>query len=274
MVTALALMILCGAPQTPSCCSGMAQFANDPTFASFHPVPAPFTFVSREGGKDVTFKVPGGANGKGFFIPAKDGVTTGLLVFQEWWGVNDYIKKESEKLHNDLGCAVLAVDLYDGKIATTPAKAAEYMSEFEDLRGRNLVRGAVEAMTDGSLFKASGLGSIGWCFGGAWSQRAAIDGTRDVKACVMYYGVPDTNQIDLKRLEAPILMFWGTKDSFINEKVVDGFKKAMAEAGKSLTTHSFDAPHAFANPSNPKYDKAATEIAYAETIAFFKKHLR
>src|SRR3954468_24649459 len=111
MLLPFALMIAAG-PQ-PSCCSGMARFLKDPAFLASHIPPAPLRFKATEG-KMVTFKSPDGHPGSGFFVPARKGVRNAILMFHEWWGLNDYIKREAEKLHDELGSAVLAVDLYDG----------------------------------------------------------------------------------------------------------------------------------------------------------------
>ena len=106
-------------------------------------------------------------------------------------------------------------------------------------------------------------------------ERSGGDrGRSKVQACVIYYGMPSTDPDDLAKLRAPVLMFWGTQDGFINAKVVSGFEAAMKKAGKPIKTHSFNAVHAFANPSNPKYDKEAAEKSHAETLAFFKAHLK
>jgi carboxymethylenebutenolidase len=86
--------------------------------------------------------------------------------------------------------------------------------------------------------------------------------------------MPSTDPAGLAKLKAPVLMFWGTKDDFINAKVVSDFESAMKKARKPLKTHSFNAVHAFANPSNPKYDRAAEATSHKETLAFFRKHLK
>jgi carboxymethylenebutenolidase len=256
----------------PSCC-GMEAFSNNPAFISAHAAPIAFKFAAKEG-KMVSFTVADGSEGHGFFVPATKGNHSAILVFHEWWGLNDYIKQEAEKLHDELGAAVLAVDLYDGKTTADPQEAGKLMGGLNQARGKSLVDGALDAVKKGPLFKAATIGTIGWCFGGGWSDRAAIEGGKNVQACVMYYGMPDIDSADLARLKSPVLLFWGTQDGFINAKVVSGFEEAMKKAGKSLKTHSFNAVHAFANPSNPKYDKSAAAISHAETLAFSRSHLR
>jgi carboxymethylenebutenolidase len=257
--------------QKSSCCSGMAHFVGDPAFTAAHVAPVKIHFQAKLG-KMVSFAAIGG-EGRGYLVPAKKGNRNGILMFHEWWGLNDNVKQEAERLHNELGAAVLAVDMYDGKMTTDPAEAGKLMQGMNQQRGNSIVRGAIKAL-EGPLGHSKGLGTIGWCFGGGWSHRAAIEGGPDVKACVIYYGMPSTDPADLKKLKAPVLMFWGTQDGFINAKVVSGFEQAMKKAGKPLKTHSFNAVHAFANPSNPKYDKAAAATSHTEALAFFRKNLR
>lgn len=249
-----------------SCCGDMKVFASDPAFIASHAAPLPLHFQPAAG-KMITFKTTG-HTGNGFFVPAKAGNKSAILVFQEWWGLNDYIKREAERLHDELGSAVLAVDMYDGKVADKPEDAGKLMSAMKEERGVELVKGAL------GYVKSDKIGTIGWCFGGGWSHKAAILGGSRVKGCVIYYGMPTTDPAQLAKLKAPVLMHWGTQDGFINKKVVSDFEVAMKKAHKPLKTHAFNAVHAFANPSNPKYDKAAAATANKESVAFLKQHLK
>lgn len=256
--------------QKPTCCS-MADMAYDPAFLAAHAPPLPLHFRAKSGAM-IEFRTPG-ATGHGFYVPASKSSKAGVLMFHEWWGLNDYIKREAERLHDELGGAqVLAVDLYDGKVASTSAEAGKLMQAMNESRGRELAAGGLAYLKDIGMAKK--VGTIGWCFGGGWSQRAAIEGGPDVQACVIYYGMPSTDPADLAKLKAPVLMFWGKKDGFINQKVVDGFVAAMKQAHRSIETHAYDAVHAFANPSNPKFDKAAADDAHTRTLAFFGKLLK
>ena len=88
----------------------------------------------------------------------------------------------------------------------------------------------------------------------------------------MFYGMPDTAAASLAMLHAPVLGLFAGRDKWINADRVHEFETAMQKAGRSLTVQSFDADHGFANPSNPKYDAAATERANALAIAFLREH--
>lgn len=245
----------------------MNAFVADPAFVAKHPAPLPFAFEP-ENGKAVTFPAKDGTSAKGYYVPGKK---AGIIMVHEWWGLNDYIKREAERLHDATGYGVLAVDLYDGKVATDAKEAGEYMQNADPKRDTAIVSGAIAALKTGALGnKFTKLGTIGWCFGGGWSLNAAMVGGSSVKAAVAFYGMPPA---DVSALKAPVLFVWAKQDNWINAKVVSDFQSRMKASNKPLTVLSYDADHAFANPSNPKYKKADAEDAMAKTLAFYKKHL-
>jgi carboxymethylenebutenolidase len=267
------LILLSLALSTPQSCCDMNAFVADPAFVAKHPSPRPFQFKATVG-KNVTFRDADGKAAKGFFVPAKKGTKAAVIMVHEWWGLNDYIRKEAESLRNQTGYAVLAVDLYEGKVATQPQDAGKLMAAVNQARGRAIVSGAVTDLKRGDLgFKAAKIGTIGYCFGGGWSHQTAIEGGKNVEACVIYYGMPDMDPARLAKLRAPVLMIYGTQDKWISPDVAKRFQSAMAAAKKPLTVKGYDADHAFANPSNPKFNKKAREDANRETIAFYRRHL-
>ena len=205
-----------------------------------------------------------------FFIESKKKSNNWVFVFQEWWGLNDHIKREAENLYNDLGNVnVLALDMYDGKLATDPQTAGKYMQEFKKERGAEIVKAAISFA--GSNAK---IGTNGWCFGGGQSMQASLLAAKQAAACVIYYGQPEEDVEKLKGLNCDVLNIWPTQDKWINKEVTDKFEANMKAAGKKLTVKSYDADHAFANPSNAHHNKEFTADAYKHTIAFFKERLR
>lgn len=247
-----------------------ALFASNKSFNAEHPDPEVYVHVSQAGGKMISFKTPDGGEGKGYLLEAKSKSNNWIFVFQEWWGLNDHIKREAEKLYNDLGNVnVLALDMYDGKLATDAQTAGQYMQAFKQERGDAIVKGALTYA--GPRAK---VGTIGWCFGGGQSIQASLTAAKQAAACVMYYGMPEENVERLKNLNTDVLNIWPTQDRWINKDVMDKFEKNMAAAGKNLTIKSYDADHAFANPSNPKFNEAFSNDAYQHTLAFFKARLK
>jgi carboxymethylenebutenolidase len=264
-----------------SCCAAMASGASNPNvqFASLaskkefrraHMLPRPFTLANPIG-KMVTIPVAGGAPANAYEIKAEGNSNLYLLVFQEWWGLNDHIKAEAERLYNELGkkVNVWALDMYDGKIATTREDAGKYMQGADQARLQAITKAAVAAA--GANAK---IGTIGWCFGGGLSMQASLAAGKQGVACVIYYGMPELDAAKLAALNAPVLNIWPKQDKWINEDMKNKFEAAMKVAGKNLRTEAYEADHAFCNPSNPKHDKKLTDDANGKAVAFLKEHLK
>ncbi len=268
------MMISCSSlfAQSPACCSpnAMQQFAslaNDKDFIMSHDAPLPFVYHS-ENGKDITYKTADGTDAHAWMVKASKQTNYYIFVIHEYWGLNDYIKQQSEKLCNDLGANVIALDLYDNKVATTPEDAGKLMQSVKPERAMSIINGAFAlAGANAKVF------TIGWCFGGGWSLQAAIAGGSNVAGCIMYYGMPEKDINKLKQLHCDVIGFFGKKDQWITPQVVDEFKVNMKQAGKKLSVYEYDADHAFANPSSAHNNKEAAADAYAKTIAFIKERM-
>ncbi|GIV37655.1 MAG: carboxymethylenebutenolidase [Cyclobacteriaceae bacterium] len=256
---------LCHTPATEK----FAMFASNRQFLNNHPNPTPYVHQS-DIGKMITFSTPGGPDARGYLLQAGTQTNNWIFVFQEWWGLNDHIKREAEKLYRELGNVnVLALDMYDGKIADKREDAARYMSEFKQDRGNAIVQGAINYVG-----KNARIGTIGWCFGGGQSLQAALLAGKQAVACVMYYGMPEENVERLKALNCDVLNIWPTQDQWINKQVMDRFEANMKAAGKKLTIKAYEADHAFANPSNPKHNPGFTADAFKHTVDFFRARLK
>jgi carboxymethylenebutenolidase len=241
--------------------------AGTPAFAGMHPSPM---VVNPENllGKMMSFDAADGKQANAYFIAAKKKSNRYLIVIQEWWGLNENIKMESDKYYTDLGDVnVIAVDMYDGKVAATPDSAMKLMRGADMGRMTAIMQGAIKyAGSKASIY------SVGWCFGGMWSLQTAILAGPQAKGSVMYYGRPESNMEKLKSIQCDIIGFFGNLDQSPSPTMVNDFEKNMKEAGKNLSVNRYQAGHGFANPSNPSYNAAAKEDAYAKAIAFLKAH--
>lgn len=241
--------------------------AGTPAFAAMHLSPM---VVNPENllGKMMSFDAADGKQANAYFIAAKKKSNKYLIVIQEWWGLNDNVKMESDKYYTDLGDVnVIAVDMYDGKVAATPDSAMKLMRGADMGRMTAIIQGAIKyAGSKASIY------SVGWCFGGMWSLQTAILAGPQAKGSVMYYGRPETNMDKLKSIQCDIIGFFGNLDQSPSPAMVNDFEKNMKEAGKNLAVNRYEAGHGFANPSNPSYNAAAKEDAYTKAIAFFKAH--
>ena len=245
----------------------MSAFVADPAFVARHPAPRPLVWKA-VAGKDVTFPAKDGTPGKGFFVPGK---RAAVVMVHEWWGLNDYIKREAERLHAKTGYAVLAVDLYDGKVATTAKEAGELMNGVAPPRATAVAAGGVAALTTGAFgTRYAKLGHHRLVLrrrlvaehGG--HRRVAREGGGGLLRDAARRRDP---------IKAPVLFVWAKQDGWINAKMVNGFKARMKAAKKPLTVLTYDADHAFANPSNPKYKKGDADDAMAKSVAFLKRNL-
>jgi carboxymethylenebutenolidase len=245
-----------------------ALFASDENFVRAHDVPLPYHAMNLAGSM-ISYPCAGGAIGSAYLVASDKHPNKVILMFHEFWGLNDYIKTEADKLSKELGVTVCAIDLYDGKIGTTREEGSKLMQSLSQDRGNALIDGAVTYFGKDVHF-----GTIGWCMGGGWSQQEAMRGGKQADACVIYYCMPETNPDKLKELHADVLGIFGNKDKWITPKVVSDYKDAMKKAGKKLSLHTYDADHGFANPSNPNHDKAATDDAHTFVIGFLKKGMK
>ena len=245
-----------------------AAFADDEEFLAAHKDPIPFHYES-EAGESITFDTPDGQKGNALFLKNEENPNNYLFVIHEWYGFNDYIKQTAEKLYNDLGNVnVMALDLYDGKVADNSKDAGKYMQGVKQERAESIIKGAMEfAGADAKIY------TIGWCFGGGWSLQASLLAGEQASGCVIYYGMPIKDVERLKTLNTDVLGIWASQERWINPEVVAEFEDNMKKAGKKLMSNSYDAGHGFSNPSNPVYDPTSSANAYAKTLLFFRDRM-
>lgn len=259
--------------QDKSCCDTEAtgkfsRLADNEDFRLKHPDPTPFNYTDMDG-EMIVYDTPDGKTANGYFIRAAEKTNKWVLVFHEWYGLNDYIKQESDILKEKLGSVnILAIDLYDGKVADNRDDAAKYMQSVDQDRAINIIQGALNYCGDNAE-----IGTIGWCFGGGWSLNAALLAGTNAEACVMYYGMPSDDVEKLKTLDCPVLGIFAEQDGHITVEIVEQFKDNMKTAGEELTVHMYNSAHGFANPSNPKYDEQARTDAMDKTVTFLMNNL-
>lgn len=197
----------------------------------------------------------------------------GLIVVHEWWGLNDGVRAMADRLAAE-GYIVLAVDLFGGKTAERPPEARELMLaalQKPELAEANL-RQAYEFIRDTG--GAPRIGSLGWCFGGAWALNTALLFPDELDATVIYYGQVTDDQNRLAPLEVPILGLFAENDRGIPLETVRSFEQALRSLEKNFQIEIFpDVGHAFANPSGASYDADAAQRAWELTTRFLKEHL-
>jgi len=245
----------------------MAEMAADPKFQKLHASPVLFRYLGD--GEMVSFPTPDGKKASGFLLKSPKKSEKWLLVYQEWWGLNDHIKKEAAKLHADLqNVNVLALDMYDGQQATSRDEAAKLMQGASAERLSAITKGGIQFTG-----KNAKIASIGWCFGGMLSLQNAIEAGNKAVGCVIYYGRPEQDVEKLKTLKTDVLGIFGSQDQGIPPAMVAQFEENMKAAGKNVTVKMYDAVHGFANPSNPRHDPVATADAYTLALNYLNGKL-
>ena len=196
-----------------------------------------------------------------------------ILVIHEWWGLNEGVRAMANRLAG-LGYIVLAVDLFGGETAATPADARKLMLgvvENPDVATEN-IRQAYEFLRDTA--GAPRIASLGWCFGGGWSLNAALLFPNELNAAVIYYGQVTDNEANLRRLNVPILGIFGNEDKAIPVESVKSFEKALMNLEKNYDIEIYPGVgHAFANPTGTNYNAEAAGKAWEKTVAFLDSHL-
>ena len=229
-------------------------------------------------GKMISYKRPDGQAVNGYLAePAQGAAAPGMVVIQEWWGLNDQIKGVADKLAA-AGYRALVPDLYRGKVALAVNEAEHLMNDlnFGDAAGQD-VRGAVRYLKTSGSRK---VGVTGFCMGGALTLLAAVN-VPESDAGVVWYGYPPLEYVDASKIKAPLLAHWATDDAAFAYANVATLEGKLREAKVNYEFHSYNAKHAFANETADsknlpflKYDAALAELAWTRTMAFLGKHLK
>ncbi|MGA3055093.1 MAG: dienelactone hydrolase family protein [Candidatus Korobacteraceae bacterium] len=208
------------------------------------------------------------------YTPPGKGPFPALVVIHEWWGLNDWVKEQASKLA-DQGYVTLAIDLYRGKVATTPDEAHEIMRGVPEDRANRDLLAASSYLRAQKNVDPKRLGSIGWCMGGGYSLDFALNDPK-LKAAVINYGHLATDEAALKKIHAAILGIFGGQDRGIPPADVNKFEAQLKALGKTAEIHIFpDAGHAFENPGNKQgYRAEDAAQAWKLTVDFLAKNLK
>ena len=194
----------------------------------------------------------------------------GVVMIHEWWGLNDNIKEMAQKLASH-GYIVLAVDLYDGEVATTSDEARQLITSFDDNIGIKNMNSAKDYLLDNHNVEK--LGSIGWCFGGGQSLNLALN-TNEMDATVIYYGKLVTEQETLSTINWPVLGIFAELDNGIPVQSVQSFEFSLNELDIPNEIYIYPkVDHAFANPSGERYSPEESKDAWQKTLEFLEINL-
>ena len=228
-------------------------------------------------GTMISFARPDGQNVQGYLAePAQPAGAPGVVVIQEWWGLNDQIRGVAERLAA-AGYLALVPDLYRGKSTLEAEEAHHLMSalNFGEAASQD-VRGAVQHLKR----RAGKVGVTGYCMGGALTVLATMMAP-EADAAVVWYGYPPLEFVDASKIKVPVLAHWATQDGAFALTGVDALEEKLRAAEVRYEGHRYLAQHGFANETalGPRripitqYDPAWAQIAWDRTFRFFGRHL-
>lgn len=208
------------------------------------------------------------------YTPKGEGPFPALVVIHEWWGLNDWIKEQASALA-DQGYVALAIDLYRGKVATTPDEAHQIMRGVPEDRAHRDLLAATTYLRSLNMVNERRIGAIGWCMGGGYALDLAVADPK-LKVAVINYGHLASDTATLKKIHAAILGIFGGQDMGIPVADVHQFEAQMKALHKKVEIHIFpDAGHAFENPNNKKgYRAEDAKQAGKITDEFLAKNLK
>ena len=240
--------------------------ATPPSDPSLDPKPAaapPITFPSAQ------------REGSGYLaVPTVGGKKPALIVIQEWWGVDDWIRSQADRFAQQ-GYVTLAVDLYRGKVAGSMEEAHELSRGLPEDRVMADLKAGIDYLSQRPDVDPQRIGVVGWCLGGGYALALATSDPRP-KATVINYGRLVTDRDALTKIRGPILGNFGGADRGIPAEDVKKFGQELTKYGKLGDIKIYDgAGHAFMNPNNKQgYNAAAAQDATARIDGFFDRNLR
>jgi carboxymethylenebutenolidase len=219
----------------------------------------------------ITFTAQDGSQVAGeIALPAGTDKAPGLVLVQEWWGVNDHIRDLVDRFAA-AGFATLAPDLYHGKSTTDANEATALMTALDGQRALADITAATHHLLAHPRVNGK-IGLTGFCLGGAYTFAAS---TRipEISAAVPFYGIPPAGRADYTQAK-PILAHFAVRDEWATAAGAEAIKKEVEAAGGSMILHIYDADHAFMNNTRPEvYSPENAKLAWERTIAFLHQHL-
>lgn len=222
-------------------------------------------------GKMITFKRIDGYEALGYLAEATAQHAPGVVVIQEWWGLQGQIKAVCERFAA-AGFNALAPDLYNGRVVSyhDAAAANGAMSSLNfKTTTEQAVRGAVQYLKS----RGVKVGLTGFCMGGAVAIIGAVH-IPELDAAVAFYGIPPAAVAAAKNIRVPFQGHYANQDDWCSPVMVDAFEKELKSAGKTYEIYRYDGQHAFMNSERKEvYSAEAAQQAWDRCLAFFKKYL-
>ena len=221
-------------------------------------------------GQMVSFPSNGGT-AEGYLALPESGKGPGVLVIQEWWGLNDNIKGIADRFAAQ-GYTAIAPDLYHGKVTAEPDEAQKLIMSMKMDQAAKDMSGAYDFIKKHEACSGK-VGSIGWCLGGGLSLY--ISTLRPMDATVIYYGALPGVQPDLSKLSGPVLGHYAENDDWASPAAAKALEDQIRAQGKQVEFHQYAGTHhGFFNDTRDEvHSPEASKLCWDRTLAFFDQYL-
>ncbi|WP_375504748.1 dienelactone hydrolase family protein [uncultured Jatrophihabitans sp.] len=225
--------------------------------------------------QNVTFPSNEGT-AHGYFAVPESGSGPGLIVIQEWWGLDDGLKKVVDRFAAE-GFVALAPDLYGGRVAHDSDEAGQMLSSLPVAQATKDLSGGVDFLIGHDAVKSSTVGVVGYCMGGAFALLLAAQQGDRISAAVPYYGVGPGTPESYAGITAAVQGHYGTQDQIMSaDEARNTEEQIRSESGAEVEFFYYDAGHAFMNPDDKMgtHKPELAEQAWSRTLEFLRSKVQ
>jgi carboxymethylenebutenolidase len=224
--------------------------------------------------QNVTFPSDG-SSAHGYLALPPTGRGPGVVVVQEWWGLDDHIAGVVDRLAGE-GFVALAPDLFGGRVAHDADEAGRLMQELPVEDAARALGGAVDLLLQHEAVTSSTVGAVGFCMGGGFVLLLAAQQGERVSAAVPFYGVGPAVPDTYAGLRAAVQGHYGEDDAFYPvEQARAQEEQIRTESGAPVEFFYYPAGHAFHNDQDRlgTYHADSAELAWSRTLDFLRTNV-
>lgn len=263
--TAAYLLVACASGQPDNLAASPPRQAG--------PAPRPAAGAPAVETRMIAYPVDGAAAPGYLAAPVLDRAVPGVVLIQEWWGIDEHIKDVAGRLAAE-GFVVVAPDLYRGEVAREPSDARRLAMGLVQEVALADIQGAADYLSSLPSVEPKQVGVVGFCMGGGLALMAAYRGRGFGASVVFYGGGVRPTPAELQAVSAPILGLYGEADASIPVAQVRELERKLGELGKASEFKIYPgASHAFFNDTRPSYNPEAAADAWERTLAWLRQHL-
>jgi len=205
--------------------------------------------------------------------PEGEGPFPGVIVVQEWWGLEEHIKDVARRFATE-GFAALAPDLYHGKATKEPDEAQKMMMALDMGRASKELARAADYLASQPFTRGRGIGATGFCMGGGLALTLACESPH-IKAAAPFYGANPEPVDKVRELRGPVLAVYAEHDAWFGPPVREALEEALKRHGKQYEIRVYPGTeHAFFNDTRPEtHNPEAARDAWQRVLALFREHL-